>query len=161
MCLSDGWCHISTKSLHVSDRHVFTGRLLVVLIYKNTKSLMKPRIDTFPLFIVCAEYTRCIGIFSNIVSSLYYNDVSFLHGYRAGIIVLCIFEVKNYFNRRHLSGGGRVRNAGLPVITGNTLLPVACEYCRRAPSDSWVQPPILTISSNLAIVAKLGDPKCL
>ena len=63
---------------------------------------MKPRIDTFPLFIVCAEYTRCIGIFSNIVSSLYYNDVSFLHGYRAGIIVLCIFEVKNYFNRRHL-----------------------------------------------------------
>ena len=26
---------------------------------------------------------------------------------------------------------------------------------------SWVQPPILTISSNLAIVAKLGDPKCL
>ena len=96
---------------------------------------MKPRIDTFPLFIVCAEYTRCIGIFSNIVSSLYYNDVSFLHGYRAGIIVLCIFEVKIFFNRRHLSGGGRVRNAGLPVITGNTLLPVACEYCRRAPSD--------------------------
>ena len=33
------------------------------------------------------------------------------------------------------SGGGRVRNAGLPVITGNTLLAVACEYCRRAPSD--------------------------
>ena len=32
-------------------------------------------------------------------------------------------------------GGGRVRNAGLPVITGNTLLAVACEYCRRAPSD--------------------------
>ena len=30
---------------------------------------------------------------------------------------------------------GRVRNAGLPVITGNTLLPVACEYCRRDPSD--------------------------
>ena len=27
--------------------------------------------------------------------------------------------------------------------------------------NSWVQPPILTISSNLAIVAKLGDPKCL
>ena len=26
---------------------------------------------------------------------------------------------------------------------------------------SSVQPPILTISSNLAIVAKLGDPKCL
>ena len=26
---------------------------------------------------------------------------------------------------------------------------------------SWVQPPILTISSNLAIIAKLGDPKCL
>ena len=26
---------------------------------------------------------------------------------------------------------------------------------------SWVQPPILTISSNLATVAKLGDPKCL
>ena len=26
---------------------------------------------------------------------------------------------------------------------------------------SWVQPPILTISSNLAIVAKLDDPKCL
>ena len=34
-----------------------------------------------------------------------------------------------------LAGGGRVRNAGLPVITGNTLLAVACEYCRRAPSD--------------------------
>ena len=33
-----------------------------------------------------------------------------------------------------LTGGGRVRNAGLPVITGNTLLTVACEYCRRAPS---------------------------
>ena len=32
-------------------------------------------------------------------------------------------------------GGGRVRNAGLTVITGNTLLAVACEYCRRAPSD--------------------------
>ena len=32
------------------------------------------------------------------------------------------------------SGGGRVRNAGLPVITGNTLLAVACECCRRAPS---------------------------
>ena len=28
--------------------------------------------------------------------------------------------------------GGRVRNAGLPVISGNTLLTVACEYCRRA-----------------------------
>ena len=28
-------------------------------------------------------------------------------------------------------------------------------------TNSWVQPPILTISSNLAIVAKLGDPKCL
>ena len=26
---------------------------------------------------------------------------------------------------------------------------------------SWVQPPILTFSSNLAIVAKLDDPKCL
>ena len=26
---------------------------------------------------------------------------------------------------------------------------------------SWVQPPIFTISSNLAIVAKLGNPKCL
>ena len=39
-------------------------------------------------------------------------------------------------NLQHaLTGGGRVRNAGLPVITGNTLLPVACEYCRRAPSD--------------------------
>ena len=35
----------------------------------------------------------------------------------------------------HLPGGGRVRNAGLPVITGNTLLAVACEYCLRAPSD--------------------------
>ena len=35
----------------------------------------------------------------------------------------------------YLSGGGRVRNAGLPVITGNKLLTVACEYCRRAPSD--------------------------
>ena len=34
-----------------------------------------------------------------------------------------------------LAGGGRVRNAGLPVITGNTLLAVTCEYCRRAPSD--------------------------
>ena len=34
-----------------------------------------------------------------------------------------------------LPGGGRVRNAGLPVMTGNTLLTVACEYCRRAPSD--------------------------
>ena len=31
--------------------------------------------------------------------------------------------------------GGRVRNAGLPVISGNTLLTVACEYCRSAPSD--------------------------
>ena len=31
--------------------------------------------------------------------------------------------------------GGRVRNTGLPVISGNTLLTVACEYCRRAPSD--------------------------
>ena len=28
-------------------------------------------------------------------------------------------------------------------------------------TTSWVQPPILTISSNLAIVTKLGDPKCL
>ena len=28
-------------------------------------------------------------------------------------------------------------------------------------TSSWVQSPILTISSNLAIVAKLGDPKCL
>ena len=26
---------------------------------------------------------------------------------------------------------------------------------------SGVQPPLLTISSNLAIVIKLGDPKCL
>ena len=34
-----------------------------------------------------------------------------------------------------LTGGGRVRNAGLPVITGNTLLTVSYEYCRRAPSD--------------------------
>ena len=31
--------------------------------------------------------------------------------------------------------GGRVRNAGLSVISGNTLLTVACEYWRRAPSD--------------------------
>ena len=31
--------------------------------------------------------------------------------------------------------GGRIRNAGLSVISGNTLLTVACEYCRRAPSD--------------------------
>ena len=31
--------------------------------------------------------------------------------------------------------GGRVRNAGLSVISGNTLLTLACEYCRRAPSD--------------------------
>ena len=29
-----------------------------------------------------------------------------------------------------------------------------------APLSSWVQPPILTISPNLAIVAKLGDPDC-
>ena len=27
--------------------------------------------------------------------------------------------------------------------------------------SSWVQLPISTISSNLAIVAKFGDPKCL
>ena len=31
--------------------------------------------------------------------------------------------------------GGSVRHAGLSVISGNTLLTVACEYCRRAPSD--------------------------
>ena len=31
--------------------------------------------------------------------------------------------------------GGRFRNAGLSVISGNTLLTVACKYCRRAPSD--------------------------
>ena len=31
--------------------------------------------------------------------------------------------------------GGRVRNAGLSVKSGNTLLAVACEYCRRAPID--------------------------
>ena len=31
--------------------------------------------------------------------------------------------------------GGRVRNAGLSVISGITLFTVACEYCRRAPSD--------------------------
>ena len=31
--------------------------------------------------------------------------------------------------------GGWIRNAGLSVISGNTLLTVACEYCRRAPSD--------------------------
>ena len=31
--------------------------------------------------------------------------------------------------------GGRVRNARLSVISGHTLLTVACEYCRRAPSD--------------------------
>ena len=31
--------------------------------------------------------------------------------------------------------GGRVRNAGLSVIRGNTLLTVTCEYCRRAPND--------------------------
>ena len=30
--------------------------------------------------------------------------------------------------------GGRVRNAELSVTSGNTLLTVACEYCRRAPS---------------------------
>ena len=29
----------------------------------------------------------------------------------------------------------RVRNAGLSVISGNTLFTVACQYCRRAPSD--------------------------
>ena len=42
-----------------------------------------------------------------------------------------------YRNSRHShqTGGGWVRNARLPVITGNTLLTVACEYCRRAPSD--------------------------
>ena len=49
-----------------------------------------------------------------------------------------------YFNEKHSpcwprqskpAGGGWVRNAGLPVITGNTLLTVACENCRRAPSD--------------------------
>ena len=80
----------------------FHGKTTRCFDIQNTKSLMKPRINTIQLFIVCAEYTRCIGIFSNIVSSLYYNDVSFLHGYRDGIIVLCIFEVKNYFNRRHL-----------------------------------------------------------
>ena len=48
-----------------------------------------------------------------------------------------------YFNEKHSPcwprqskpGGGWVRNAGLPVITGNTLLTVACENCRRAPSD--------------------------
>ena len=39
--------------------------------------------------------------------------------------------------------------------------------CMNKPKSSWrtpisrVQPPILTISSNLAIVAKLGDSKCL
>ena len=92
--------------------------------YTNTKSLMKPRIDTFPLFIVCAEYTRCIGIFSNIVSSLYYNDVSFLHGYRAGIIVLCIFEVKNYFNRRHLS---------IVITRRLRVLPTCPEWLRLSP----------------------------
>ena len=31
--------------------------------------------------------------------------------------------------------GGTVRNAGLSVISGNTLLTAACEYCRSAPSD--------------------------
>ena len=30
--------------------------------------------------------------------------------------------------------GGQVRNAGLSVISGNTLLTVACEYCQCAPS---------------------------
>ena len=29
----------------------------------------------------------------------------------------------------------RVRNAGLSVISANTLLTVTCEYCRRAPCD--------------------------
>ena len=38
------------------------------------------------------------------------------------------------------TGGGRVRNAGLPVISGNTLSTVACEYCQRAPSDFFVCP---------------------
>ena len=55
-----------------------------------------------------------------------------------------------------LPGGGRVRNAGLPVITGNTLLAVACEYCRRAASDfgclwgSRVQPRQSSDSSRRA-----------
>ena len=31
--------------------------------------------------------------------------------------------------------GGRFRNAGLSVKSGNTLLTVACEYCWCAPSD--------------------------
>ena len=44
-------------------------------------------------------------------------------------------NAKGEFTLGTISGGGRVRNAGLPVITGNTLLAVACEYCRRAPSD--------------------------
>ena len=40
-------------------------------------------------------------------------------------------DIVSYYNlwARTSSGGGRVRNAGLPVITGNTLLAVACEYC--------------------------------
>ena len=33
--------------------------------------------------------------------------------------------------------GGRVRNAGLSVISGNTSLNIACEYCRRAPE--WLR----------------------
>ena len=38
------------------------------------------------------------------------------------------------FTHPTIPGGGRVRNAGLPVITSNMLLTVACEYCRQAPS---------------------------
>ena len=58
---------------------------------------------------------------------------------RTGNGRLCsMFSVRFRRGRKNFSlspGGGRVRNAGLPVITGNTLLAVACEYCRRAPSD--------------------------
>ena len=46
-------------------------------------------------------------------------------------VTKCSFRTYSLYS----TGGGQVRNAGLPVITGNTLLTVACEYCWRAPSD--------------------------
>ena len=55
-------------------------------------------------------------------------------------------SIPNVEGVRSIIGGGRVRIAGLPVISGSALLNNTCECCRCAPSDfacprgSYVQP---------------------
>ena len=125
-----------------------TTRIQLPSDHRKKKSLCLPTSDSrvrFWCVMVNGEPTRSklrriSKAKSSIISCIGHK---YVYVYELGCRIVVLKSWYPYFfgpvlprpQRSCSSGGGRVRNAGLLVITGNTLLTVACEFCRRAPND--------------------------